>query len=839
MTTCLESTVLIGDANAWNDPVSLFSSAPSDMPYLPVAAGKTRLTAGKPGYFLMRRENQVDPGTEDLPRVFEETIRHVDELRSRVSVDTPDPFLNAAMGALNIGADALWDEPEGAIMHGAIAWRMKLAGWRGPWALDDLAWHDRARRNFSQWAVRQNTSAGSNEIPPADETANLARNEAGLHTNGDLSNSHYDMNLIFFDALFRHLMWTGDVEFAREMWPAIERHLAWERRLFRREFGDEKLPLYEAYAAIWASDDLQYHGGGTAHASAFNYHQNLMAARLAPLAGADPAPYLREAALIARAMRELLWLEDRGVFGESKDLLGLQRVHTSPGLWTFYHTMDSGLTDRSEAWRMAAWVDRGIPHIPVRGAGVPEGLYTLSTTNWMPYTWSLNNVVMAENCHAALGFWQAGRAEDAWKMTKGSLLAAMFMGITPGNVGTLSLFDVYRRESQRDFGDGAGAMSRAVIEGLFGVRPDALAGELALMPGFPRDWDHVALRHPDVDFSFRREGDREIYEVIPKFPKPMALRFRLPMSHEQVAAVTVNDMPAKWTVLDPEQPNACVEITAPASFRDRLSITWAGASRKACVSTDRETVKPMPHPVSKGPWKILDLSGFFNDQVPRIFKNEYRTPRSPFVSLALPKQGIGAWAGGIHELPEIDDSGLRASAAKLGGRIVLPDGLPFSTPSEVGARNVIFTSQWDNYPREVVVPLQGRARHVHLLMVGSTNPMQSRFENGEVVVTYQDGSSDRLALENPTTWWPIEQDYFVDDFQFPYEGPLPVRIDLKSGAVRVLENEGFKGRGGKVSGGAATVLGLELRPDRELKSLTVRALANEVVIGLMAATLAD
>ena len=24
----------------------------------------------------------------------------------------------------------------------------------------------------------------------------------------------------------------------------------------------QKLPLYEAYAAIWASDDLQYHGGG-------------------------------------------------------------------------------------------------------------------------------------------------------------------------------------------------------------------------------------------------------------------------------------------------------------------------------------------------------------------------------------------------------------------------------------------------------------------------------------------------------------------------------------------------------------------------------------------------
>ena len=39
-------------------------------------------------------------------------------------------------------------------------------------------------------------------------------------------------------------------------------------------------------------------------------------------------------------------------------------------------------------------------------------------------------------------------------------------------------------------------------------------------------------------------------------------------------------------------------------------------------------------------------------------------------------------------------------------------------------------------------------------------------------------------------------------------------------------------------GGAATVLDLPLDPVKELKSLTVRTLANEVVIGLMSVTLA-
>jgi len=61
----------------------------------------------------------------------------------------------------------------------------------------------------------------------------------------------------------------------------------------------------------------------------------------------------------------------------------------------------------------------------------------------------------------------------------------MFMGICPGNVGTLNYLDVYRRESQRDFADGGGVTSRAIVEGLFGLRPDALAGELLIAPGLP------------------------------------------------------------------------------------------------------------------------------------------------------------------------------------------------------------------------------------------------------------------------------------------------------------------------------------------------------------------
>lgn len=863
----------VGDARNWNDLPALLAAAASPTAELPLVIVRVPLTARQPQLFSLQRlstagstpvdldtyrEVSSDPrgnaesgrplslpptyAEADLPRRFEETQGYFTALRNRVSVDTPDLFLNAAVGALTVAADALWDEPQHAIMHGAIAWRTKLLGWRGPYALDDLGWHDRARANSAYWAGRQNLDPIPAEIPAPAEATNLARNEAGLHTNGDISNSHYDMNLVYIDALFRHLLWTGDREYARQMWPVIERHLAWERRLFRREFGPSKLPLYEAYAAIWASDNLEYSGGGTAHASAYNYYHNKMAARIAPLVGVDPAPYAREAELIARGMRELLWLPGPGGFAEYKDLLGRQLVHPSAALWSFYHAMDSEVPTSAEAWQMTRQVDREIPHLPVRGPGVPPGLYTLAESNWMPYRWSLNNVVMAEAVHAGLGFWQAGRPEEAWRMTEGSLVAAMFMGISPGNVGTLSYLDVYRRESQRDFGDGAGVLSRAIVEGLFGVHPDALAGELLIEPGFPAAWDHARLQHPDLVYSFQRAGNRDTYIIQPAFAHPVALRLRLAARRQQIATVEINGRSAGWQPLAAAGRPLRIDVTAPAAARTEIAVTWAGAAAPGELPpAEPELGSPMmaalPTPPPDAILDPIDLRLYFNDRVTQIFRHEYRAPRSAFVSLALPKRGLGGWAGDYNANAEIDDSGLRAAAARQGGSLRLPNGVRFATPSAANEKNVVFTSQWDNYPVEAMIPIAGHASEIYLLMAGSTDPMQSRLDNGEVVVTYRDGTSDRLALENPSTWWPIEQDYFIDDFQFRRPGPLPMRVDLKTGRVRVLDPRLFEGQGGRIPGGAATVLSLSLQPQKELRSLTVRTLANDVVVGLMSATL--
>jgi hypothetical protein len=149
-------------------------------------------------------------------------------------------------------------------------------------------------------------------------------------------------------------------------------------------------------------------------------------------------------------------------------------------------------------------------------------------------------------------------------------------------------------------------------------------------------------------------------------------------------------------------------------------------------------------------------------------------------------------------------------------------------------KNVLFTSQWDNFPTSATVPLQGKASHVYLLMTGTTNAMQSRIANGEIRITYADGTSDSLMLVNPETWWPIEQDYMDGTPTFYLRRPAPYRQCL---ATPEFYRPNAQTLNRRIEGGATVLLDLPVRSDVALKQLTVETLSNDVVIGLLSVTL--
>lgn len=776
-----------------------------------------------------------------LPVMFEKAEAARKKLAERVTIHTPDPFINTLGGALSIAADGIWEDP--SYLHGAVAWRQRLPAWRGPYVADPLGWHDRARKHFSSYALSQVTTPIDGPVI-ADTVLHLARQLEKMGTSlfssgyicrnpgGDIRPHHYDMNLVFIDQLLDHFCWTGDTNYIREMWPVIKRHLAWEKR----NFDTDNDGLYDAYCCIWASDALEYSGGGVTHSSAYNYRANLMASELAALIGEDGTPYKKEAEKILKAINTKLWMPGKGSYAEYIDW-GTGLLHPSAGLWTIYHAIDSRVCDAFQAWQSLYYIDTDIPHIPIRAAGLEDTtLFTLSTTNWQPYTWSINNVALAESLHTALAYWQGGRAKTAWSLWKGALVESMYLGASPGNFQQLSFYDAVRGELYRDFGDGIGMAGRSLVEGLFGIRPDALHDTLTIQPGWPEQWGEASLHVPDIGVDFSRVGEMDKYTIVSGFRKPMNLVLRL-RALASVKGIMVNGKPVVWRSDDGAIGGAMLEVVAPAvssgkyvvvvrwgdggvvqELRDTMravaesrvgfvryeqgELKWwkpvflgekNGAGLNGGAGNEvsaRETMR-----LTTGRYDTINLTAYFNDVVTNIFKNQYRSPRPASPTLQLPVQGIGNWCYPLVTA-SIDDAGLRMVAGGKGGgegmkrggggEVVLPSGVPLATPSGKAERNVVFTSRWDNYPDSVVVAVSGRAAHAWFLLAGTTNPMQSHVRNGVVVVRYKDGTEDELSLVNPTNWWPIEQDYYEDGFAFTTGAPRPVRVLLKTGEVRLV-----------------------------------------------------
>ena len=958
------SALKIADAVHLDSPRDLLASEAGERPIL---AGRRTIEPGKPLFVALQwlRPGEEALAPDALPAAFEAAELHRQQVVGRVRVHAPEPLLEAAAAAICSAGDGLWDPP--TYSHGGVRWHSPYLGWRGAYIANDFGWHDRARTHFRAFAQVQVKEPATAE-PHADPERDLARQAADsvLYSRGYIpvhptkdDRGPYDMQQVYIDQLMWHFLWTGDLEFAREMWPVIVDHLDWERRCFDPD-GDG---LYENFANTLISDAHHYSGGACTQASAYNYRAFRMAARLARLIGEEAAPFDREADKIKAATGRVLWMPQDGWYAEYRDLLGLERLHASAELPSVYHPIDSDLPDAFQAWQMLRYVDTQIEHVPIEGDAV-----TIWTSNWVPWIWSVRDILGSEAAHTALANWQVGRRKEAWQLYRGALLDAMLYSSVPGACQGTSIHSGRNAGVASDFSCSVGMFGRTLVEGLFGITPDALAGELLIRPGLPEEWDSASIDTPDVGYTYAYKDGVESFDVRSRFGRPMRLRLQAPARAVDVAEVTVGGQKAEWKCIprvgepvieivaakandaevrirwqgdkpatarcpavigagetftidvgparleeikDPQgalkdvvQETASLRATAagrlghrtifahvrqgqlrwwlPVTFEIRppleicdATVDWtegqvgftlrnhtdqavSGQAPAACGTT-RQTLPlqlaarsqvslrlpasnlvPGTNPIvldlgdgravrgavvdwhppdakQQSAFECLDLKPWFNDRVTQIFKNEYRTPRSPYCSLQMPLYGFGDWCyGGRRPAPNIDDSLLR-KAAGTKGRFTCPQGVPLATPGPGEEPNVVFTSQWDNYPNEATIALAGRASHAWFLVAGSTHPMHSQFDNGEILVAYDDGGAERLPLHNPTTWWPIDRDYQLEIDGFCVPGPHPPRIDLGAGR--------------------ATLLDVPLDIDRPMKSLTIRCLANEVVVGLMSVTL--
>lgn len=809
---------------------------------------------------LVKADEKSRKDFEKASLLFEKAKTYFRNLSSRIQFNTPDPYLNTLGSALVLAADGVWDGE--TWLHGAIGWRMPLAGWRAGYLGDVLGWNERAVKHFDAYAKSQVTDVpvtmpGAQLDPKCNNARALKKWGTEMYSTGYICRNpnrndqmhHYDMNLNYIDELMWHFQYDADTAYMRKMWPVIKRHLAWEKL----NFDSDNDHLYDAYCCIWASDALYYNDGAVTHSSAYNYRGNLLAAKIAERIGEDSEPYRREAEAIRKAMNERLWLKGKEAYvpkptdvmqgkrtptpahwAEYQDKMGFQRKHADAALWSVYTPIDCGVGSPSQMYEATRYVTNHIPHIDVEIAGQEHSDYQLiSTSDWLPYAWSINNVASAEIMHTALAFFEAGNTAEGYKLMKSNIMDQMYLGQSPANFGQINYYDAARGECYRDFGDNVGISSRTLIQGFFGIVPQALDGKCFVRPGFPLSWDSCEVKTPYLSYKYKKVGkNKAMISVCQHFSSPLQIVARINGAegeYTDYAGTTAAEQSFLVTI-----PQDSVEQPVLQSHDNAAEATLSLCESNA-MTVESLGLKNVMTMGKKA--KMVDMSKAFNANVSDIFRNNYVSPRPSSTTLQIPTQGIGEWCHPTY-CPEITDSVFRSLA--VGDRFDV-EGIPFATPQQ--GKNIAFASLWDNYPSALTIPVKAQKASVaHILLAGSTNHMQTHIVNAIIIANYKDGTSDTLRLIPPFNYCPIEQDFYVDGKAFQTVEPRPLRICLGTGTVSrhlgtSLSISADEVYGREIPGGAAQMLSMSLCPTKKLQSFSLIPLSNDIVVGIMGITL--
>ncbi len=796
------------------------------------------------------------------PNAAEQTKRAIRAKHEMIEVQTPDEMLNLTVPSTVIALDATWHGK--SFHHGTYAWHTPYLGWRNWYGPTVLGWHNRVDSAFRTHAANRVTESDGPETVTyhgPGQYSLLTNSHGFIPELPDRRTLSYNMQEVGVDMFLHHLEWTGDLSAAAELFEAISGVLEWEARLLDPDHDG----LYQNWLNTWISDAHSYNGGGCAQSSAYNYRANRTMAWLAEALGRDAAPFRERAKRIQQAVKSILWQPGKGVVAEYVDTVGNCLIHDSPELGTIYHTIAADIVDKWQAYRMLRFTETGLRNERT----LARGGRLVWSSNWWPHNYSSCGLYTCENLHLAWGYFRCGDAARGMDILT-AVVDAHFMSSNPGMAAHCMAGSGYTSGSQ-DFSEISSMHLRTIVEGLFGVRLDLLKRTMEVAPNVPTEWAFARLRVPDIRVDIKRQGRED--RITLSTPHDAALRLAWPLRAKTVDAVLLNGAPVAYELLDdvgvcrlvvdlpaPGQSEIMIrhgdaslpQLQAPDRLRqgERLIIDvdggkigevrdeagtctdvtrtphrlTAGVVGKpghhtlfvkvtakqfsAWIPVDFEVMPPpVPEPPTRGGavFEPLAMDPLFNCELTAIHQQEYRQPRPEGYSIGMRLNGRFGWDWnhGGHLGTLVNDRTLR----EAGGIYTTPNGISFATPPS--GPNVACASIWENFPTEVIVPLLGSGKELAVLFVAATNPMQAAIENARFIVTYDDGSSMSKALVHTRN---------LDDWLNP-----AVQIANETVCFSTV-NHGIVQR-------------LRLDAARPLRSLTVRAVANEVIIGILGVSL--
>ena len=788
-----------------------------------------------------------------------------------IDVTTPEKALDLTIAPTVIAIDSSWHKD--SFHHGAFAYHAPFLGWRNWYAPTALGWGDRVAKTMEMYLGLITKGDVSEEriwyddepIPEGgerfDKRFHIMKNPVGRLPAYFLPDSTpvwgpYNMQECALDMMLYYIEWSGNLEIAEKYYEELCSMVEWERRVYDPDADG----LYQNVLNTWISDGHNYNGAGCAQSTAYNYRANLVLSKIAKRIGRDGEIFAKRAEKIKKALNEKLWLANEGVIAESLDTVGNCLIHPSVELASVYHVIDSDMIDDFRAYRTLKFTENHIKNVVTPGS---DGRLCYSS-GWLPKQYSNCGIFPAENAHLALVYFKLGLKEEGKKILDG-IADCYFTGRNPGMaahiqspMGTSDLGD-------QDFSDVSSTYLRLVVEGLFGIRINHLDDRIYIAPGFPKEWEHASLSLKDIVLYYTRKGNQEIFDIYSE--KTERKLIRIPMRSTEVETVLLDGEPIDYKITAaPNNSFLMIEVDKAGRFQLRVmhgskpvptvaapamvlagnrvsfevkeanltevfdvsealeDITIVGnkvyARAKdvagdytlflravseeydAWLAADYEILneESVEEPLEERPFEPVDITEFFNCNMTEVHNQPYIYPRPEGFSMGLFQNARYShnWNQRGRKIVYIDDTLFRNS----GGIVHSPNGIPFATPSE--KENLACVSIYDVFPTDITIPLSGKGQEIAVLFIASTYCMQSHVENARITVTYADGTQTYKKLV-----YPIHMDDWLTS-ALTTEGEIFYFNDFNH----------------------ATVQKIRIDSGKELASIKVEAVANEIVLGV-------
>jgi hypothetical protein len=235
-------------------------------------------------------------------------------------------------------------------------------------------------------------------------------------------------------------------------------------------------------------------------------------------------------------------------------------------------------------------------------------------------------------------------------------------------------------------------------------------------------------------------------------------------------------------------------------------------------------------------WSLIDLNGAFNSNTTEVVPRLVAAAKRP----VLPASQVGFGymlshyssrlsRGRLPVIPMSDE----AWRAKVGpdGIAWTAEGIPFRTAKE--GPNIAAVTLLGGFPTCIRVPVPRIAgRTLYLMLSGVTWPAQSHVVNLRVELDFADGSRIARDLVNPSdigdcwdTWLGWAHDTAANGFENIGGRFGPAGSNAAMDLTQPVEVDT-----------EAHLVPFDLPPGKELTSLSLEAIANDIVFGLMGAT---